>query len=308
MRKLKSACTQYAKLFPALPTLPKMLSLLSSSTRPYSTFIPSKDHKLAYFDILAWLMRGGWVTQLRAFGWVRVPGEVQATVAQEMQVEKELEEKVEQQKAKAQARGKESAKSHGGPDMKGSSSTDDNKSNNDDDDDDDSITTSSEVDDLSSTSEPDLPSGYLSPLHSSNYSTTSSTSSARTAIPINPSQNLSSTASTTSTTIPILRLPTTNIPSPPSKPIPSPPNSSPPLFILQPTECSGIESRYLDRIARDMEAREGRDVREAWERCLKYFNGEHALEKIATREGWKRVEWWRGLWGKMGVLKEVRHW
>ena len=290
MRKLKSASTQYGKLFPALPTLPKMLSLLSSGNRPYSTFIPSPDHKSAYFDILAWLMRGGWVTQLRAFGWVRVPGEVQAVVIKEVQKETELEKRTELQKEKARARGKERAGSDDGDDTNDISSIDEDKDQ--DNDDDDSLTTSSETDDASSTGEPDLPSGYLSPIHSSTYSThsaTSSTSSARTAIPLNTAHTRPSSSSTT-TAIPHHQPPT--------------------IIILQPTKCSGMESRYLDRIARDMEEREGRDVREAWERCLKYFNGEHALEKIAIREGWKRkrVEAWRGIWGKMGVLVEVRHW
>lgn len=55
---------------------------------------------------------------------------------------------------------------------------------------------------------------------------------------------------------------------------------------------------------------EGTDAKEAWEICLKYFNGEHALEKIAAREGWKRkrVEALRTGWKERGVLLEVRGW
>ena len=80
MRKLSSAASTFAKVFPALPSLPHMLSILSSRLRPYSSLIPSKDHKEAYMDILAWLMRGGWVTQLRTFAWVRVPIHIKETV------------------------------------------------------------------------------------------------------------------------------------------------------------------------------------------------------------------------------------
>ena len=93
MRRLKSASAQYAKLFPALPSLPKILSLLSTSPRPYSTLIPSSDHKAAYLDILAWLLRGGWVMQLRTFAWVRVPSHVRSAVAR--QIEKEAQNGLE---------------------------------------------------------------------------------------------------------------------------------------------------------------------------------------------------------------------
>ena len=76
MRKLSSAASIFAKAFSALPSLPTILSALSSRLRPYSSLIPSKDHKEAYMEILAWLMRGGWVTQLRTFAWVRVPSHI----------------------------------------------------------------------------------------------------------------------------------------------------------------------------------------------------------------------------------------
>ncbi|PVI07154.1 hypothetical protein DM02DRAFT_512968, partial [Periconia macrospinosa] len=68
---LQPATAAYAARFSTLPSLPKMLSLLSGTPKPYRFFIPTADHKDAYMDILAWLMRGGWVTQLRTFAWVR---------------------------------------------------------------------------------------------------------------------------------------------------------------------------------------------------------------------------------------------
>ena len=80
MRRLNSAASAFAKKFPALPSLPKILSMLSLTPRPYSTLIPSKDHKEAYMNILAWLLWGGWVTQLRTFAWVRVPEHIKAVV------------------------------------------------------------------------------------------------------------------------------------------------------------------------------------------------------------------------------------
>ncbi|KAL8957319.1 MAG: hypothetical protein Q9193_005376, partial [Seirophora villosa] len=72
MSRLVSATSKFTKAFPALPSLPKLLNLLSTP-RAYSALIPSKDHKEAFMNILAWLLRDGWVTQLRTFAWVRVP-------------------------------------------------------------------------------------------------------------------------------------------------------------------------------------------------------------------------------------------
>ena len=73
MHDLISASSAFAKAFPALPSLPKLLSLLSGTPKPYATLIPSRDHKETYMEILAWLLREGWVTQIRSFAWVRVP-------------------------------------------------------------------------------------------------------------------------------------------------------------------------------------------------------------------------------------------
>jgi len=71
--KMKEACRSYESQFPAsLPSLPKLLSLLSGVPRPFMSLIPSPDHKEIYMLVLAWLMRNGWVTQLRTFAYVRV--------------------------------------------------------------------------------------------------------------------------------------------------------------------------------------------------------------------------------------------
>ncbi|KAM5442143.1 Nitrogen permease regulator 3 [Microsporum ferrugineum] len=85
MSKLTIATAAYEATFPTLPSLPKMLSALScGSPRPYYSFIPSRDHKEVYYEILAWLVRGGWVTQLRTFGWVKVSPEVKSAVRDAM--------------------------------------------------------------------------------------------------------------------------------------------------------------------------------------------------------------------------------
>lgn len=81
MRALGAAIPAFAARFPMLPPLTKILTMLSGPPRQYRLFMPSPDHRPAYMDILAWLMRGGWVTQLRTFAWIRVSREVKATVA-----------------------------------------------------------------------------------------------------------------------------------------------------------------------------------------------------------------------------------
>lgn len=84
MRRLHTLIPVYARLFPTLPTLPIILSKLSGKPKPYYTYIPSRDHRNAYLDILAWLIRHGLVTQLRNFAWVRATRAVKVQAAKEM--------------------------------------------------------------------------------------------------------------------------------------------------------------------------------------------------------------------------------
>ncbi|KAL8685271.1 MAG: hypothetical protein Q9224_005884 [Gallowayella concinna] len=94
MTRLASASSKFAKAYPTLPSLPEMLNLLSSP-RPYFKLIPSADHKEAYMDILAWLLRDGWVTQLRSFVWVRVPPHIKEIVESQGEPDRSLESSIE---------------------------------------------------------------------------------------------------------------------------------------------------------------------------------------------------------------------
>ncbi|KAJ5158967.1 Nitrogen permease regulator 3 [Penicillium coprophilum] len=87
LSKLEIATIAYQTAFPTYPSLPKMLSTLSGTPRPYSNFIPSKDHKEIYFTILAWLLRGGWVTQLRTFARIKVSPDIKMAVEMAMRKE-----------------------------------------------------------------------------------------------------------------------------------------------------------------------------------------------------------------------------
>lgn len=90
------------------------------------------------------------------------------------------------------------------------------------------------------------------------------------------------------------------------------PNSKelPAAILPHPLKASGLQSRYLAAISASLLETDGKEVSEAWEVCLKYLDGENALEKIAVREGWKRkrVEMLRGIWKQRGVLVEARGW
>ncbi|KAK5655038.1 hypothetical protein OQA88_6797 [Cercophora sp. LCS_1] len=76
MRKLPQASARWARQFPLLPTLPNFLAELSVAPRPYKSHCPSKAHRPVYMAMLAWLMRGGWVTQLCTFAYVVVWPEI----------------------------------------------------------------------------------------------------------------------------------------------------------------------------------------------------------------------------------------
>ena len=77
MRQLSVATAAFALRFPTFPSLPKMLIMLSGTPKAYGMLMPSKDHRPAYMEIVAWLMRGGWVTQLRTFAWIRLAPDIQ---------------------------------------------------------------------------------------------------------------------------------------------------------------------------------------------------------------------------------------
>jgi hypothetical protein len=67
---LPAFCTLWSQKFPLAPPLPTFLSALSHAPRPYKTFIPTKTHRPVYIAMLAFLLRHGWVTQLRTFAWI----------------------------------------------------------------------------------------------------------------------------------------------------------------------------------------------------------------------------------------------
>ncbi len=80
MSTLGACIAEYRHLFPMLPSLPRFLALLSHNPRAFSVFIPSRDHRATYLDVVIWLLRKGWVCQLLTFAWVKVSQTIRVAV------------------------------------------------------------------------------------------------------------------------------------------------------------------------------------------------------------------------------------
>lgn len=76
MKILPRASAAWARQFPFAPGLPNFLQELCQAPRPYKWFCPSKSFRPNYLVMLAWLLRGGWVTQLCTFAYVIVWPEI----------------------------------------------------------------------------------------------------------------------------------------------------------------------------------------------------------------------------------------
>ncbi|KAK5163835.1 hypothetical protein LTR04_002242 [Oleoguttula sp. CCFEE 6159] len=291
MRQLRDAIPVFAARFPTLPNLPKMLNLLSGTPRPYSSFIPSRDHRPAYLEILAWLLRGGWVTQLRTFAWVRVSAEVKAAVAVKM--EREAVEAVT--KGLIQAHGSDAG---------GSKSTSSRRPSE----------AASDATRAGSIASPRL-GGLLSPPRAD--SDAESVSSGRTAVPGNfavsspPPSRPSPLPSNLSTPLPSRQLKDKTSQDALNHhiklPVPKDPSAYESSLVLSPHKADALESAWLSYISQSFSDAELRGI---WPVFQKYFDGSSALEEIAAREGMKRSRVW-ALLAKLreeGCLGVVRHW
>ena len=117
-----------------------------------------------------------------------------------------------------------------------------------------------------------------------------SVSSSRLGLPLS---NLASPTSSTHTTLPF----TQNTGKSPS-------------LIANPRLASSLPSRYLSAISKHLLATQGEESQSAWDKCVGYFDGKHAIETIPVREGWKRkrVASLVAGWEELGVLLRGRHW
>ena len=291
-KTLSEETEAFERRFPGLPGLPQILQSLSSRPLPYGYLIPSQDHKPVYMEILAWLLRGNWVTQLRTFAWVRVSSEIKTKAA--IQIKRD------------EYRGS----------IKGRSSKRDSETSGRSGHALERLVTNDSEEDSSRGDRPsvaDYRSPMLRPSIDASKSDAGSVGSHRTALqtlagpgpgrsplikvnhydPLSPrsvSGKLIDATDDGSAMIPPLEL---------SAPDPS--------VILSPHKASTEESRWLSLI-RDSLSDE--DLRSAWPTLSVYFDGKWALEDVAAREGMKRsrVANLVARLAREGVLCIARHW
>jgi hypothetical protein len=309
---LETAIPTFETRFPTLPTLPKILHMLSGPPRAYSTLMPSKDHRHAYMEILAWLMRGGWVTQLRTFGWVRVKPEVKAAVAEKLNraamlmkqngeasdgpLEESLKSKVHSGRSSTP-----STSYHRSPEGRKSGASDA------------LFAYTPYVTAFLSSAAPNSdawsassgqtagsgPTGSISPLprpESGMLHRPSPLHINQSAPPNSDKQSSSSTGTPA---------------SPSDYGIPSMMSTDPADYdaslVDSPQKADALQSRWIEHIGLSFQDEE---LKELWPLLLKYFDGRHALEEISVRENMKKkkVVSLLGLLTRGGWLITVRHW
>lgn len=82
-----------------------------------------------------------------------------------------------------------------------------------------------------------------------------------------------------------------------------------PYVILDAKKASGEDSRYLAAIEKRLrEGEDGEKIAGAWQRFWKYFDGHSALERVALLEDMKRKETWNLFMAVSEYLLCVRHW
>lgn len=331
MSNLPAATAAYAARFPTLPTLPKMLSMLSGTPKAFRNFIPTAEHRDAYMDILAWLMRGGWVTQLRTFAWVRVSPAIKAAVAAES-----LRTAALLRRADADPRRDADADDAS---LADSLLSDPKRSSllsaatarpatplwrrgrdREPPDDDVPLDASTILSPRTAAAAAAAPGWRSSPVRAA--SDAGSASSARTTVPYPHRPSSPHAHASTSTALPHrpspLHLKTTSPSRPPfspKSPTPALPASPPPpdaasfapSLVLNPQKASSEEARWLEKIGQTFA---DEDLRAHWPMLLRHLDGRHAIEDISPREGLKRKRVAGLLNGvrEGGWLVVVRHW
>jgi hypothetical protein len=337
MTVLPAAITVYAQRFPTVPTLPKVLSMLSGTPRPFRNFIPTAEHREAYMEILAWLMRGGWVTQLRTFAWVRVTPEIKAQVAAEMEHEERIKKAEEARKESLGDNDSIAGSLHSEKRNSLLSLG--------------SVRTSSPLRRTRRDGDEEMESStILSPRLTATAmaqhrgamvrtgSDAGSTSSQRTTIALKSSSRAESPSLLGIRDVkphrpsPLHLKPTSpsrNSIVSPTSPLDKPnPKDFSHSTVLSPQKASSLEARWLDKIAQTFEdgathasppkhnpesgfpGISGKELRESWPMLLRHLDGKHAIEDVSAREGIKRkrVAVLFNAVREKGWLVVTRHW
>ncbi|CAE6375521.1 unnamed protein product [Rhizoctonia solani] len=77
-RPLPELSAVFSRLFSTVPPLPSLLATLTSYSRPFSTLIPSRDHRTFYLEVLIWLLRQGLLEKLHLRVRIVASGEIRA--------------------------------------------------------------------------------------------------------------------------------------------------------------------------------------------------------------------------------------
>ncbi|KAI1872435.1 hypothetical protein JX265_005315 [Neoarthrinium moseri] len=317
---LPLASQTWAKAFPLAPPLPNFLAELSTAPRPYKFFAPSKNHRPQYLQMLAWLMRGGWVTQLCTFAYVVVWPEIQYEVDYQIEAD-------EIKNAKNPSATDDSASSPEAPTSQGSSFNGSDFGDADEEADRERASSAAQGS-FASKSRPSSPASkadedeslILSP--SASAAPTDPLERSVSSLPPlpearNPNESIAEAARLTRLADRRSRAHAEHAAQHARKRAPAATDHPSqnleaahlahlaPYIILDAKKATGKESMYLSAIGRRFkDAR----VRASWPVFWKYFNGHSALERVCLMEDLKRKEAWALLTAMSEHLITVRHW
>ncbi|KAK2589755.1 Nitrogen permease regulator 3 [Conoideocrella luteorostrata] len=332
LSRLPQDSIEWQRAFPLAPPLPNFLSELSHAPRPFKTFCPSKPHRPLYLRMLAWLLRGGWVTQLCTFAYVVVWPEILYEVEYEIEAE-------ELAAAAEETRGKQAA-GPSPPDTPTTSTTRQAVSRPDG-----GVASSSAAAAAGAGTSFQQAAERQQPILEPPTPGTGDEPSPKTRLPHPPppsspppqlqqppppppptTTTTTTTASTAEQVAEMARLERIAlkasreaankatahvrkiVPVPTTHPsINDAPHlaSLTPHIIVDARKATGKESRYLSAIAHRLKDDK---VRAAWQPMCKYFDGRNALERIALQEEMKRKEAWTLLLAMSEHLLCTRHW
>ncbi|KAL7942361.1 nitrogen permease regulator of amino acid transport activity 3 domain-containing protein [Trichoderma barbatum] len=288
LERLPQDAQDWQRAFPLAPPLSTFLAELSVLPRPYKHISPSKAHRPLYLRMLAWLMRGGWVTQLCTFGYVVVWPEILYEVDYEIEAE-ELGIATSSTDW-ADATSIHTTQSSSNVDAQSTSS---------------SLAPPPQQAQAQQQQQPQQsqPQAQAPP----NVPNPSTLSAAEHSAEMARLERIAMKAhreaadKATAHARKVVPVATAN----PSL------NDAPhlvgltPHIIVDPKKAAGKESRYLSAIARRFKDEKQRS---AWQNMCKYFDGRCALERIALQEDMKRKEAWALLTAMREYLLCTRHW
>ncbi|RPA84669.1 hypothetical protein BJ508DRAFT_412433 [Ascobolus immersus RN42] len=297
LRKVQFHAPFFKARFPEAYGLARMLSMLSGKPRMYSS-IMQPDRGPMYMKILEWLLRHGYVTQLRTYGMVKVGGKIRRAVHAshpelldpltnlgDKLVPLSLSDQTEDEKLlirrMVRLRNKALRTIHNLPPSPTSGSDGEDEKEQE---------KEPEIEDMTASKSSDMTLRQYPPRKSYDDLSDDEISLHRPSLDSPPNRAITVTtydstwSNPTTTTI----LPTRGRCITPrdsghtnSRPSSPPPDALPPsIYIANPSYPTLLEQEYL----RALFASRDEEMRQYWERCKRYFDGREALEKVSVKE------------------------